>query len=387
MNKKYNLLILEDNRLDADLIQREIRKNHPGVTCHWVKDKKGYLGQLKQGEIDCVISDYFLPGYDGASALEDLLSLKDGIPFIIVSGTLGDERAVQIVRMGAFDFVLKDNIKRLPISIENALNEAKEKREKIKARRELEMTVKQLAKSNEELAQFAYVASHDMKTPISNLIRLIELLEELEGIKPFCTELFEKTKQSVQRMNKTIRTLNEVIAVKQNHNTITKDNIYFEEIFDEIKTSFDYQIETTGAEIHADFSDSPALIIGKIHLESIFQNLLSNALKYRLPSRPLQIEVKTHRKNDFVCLSFSDNGEGIDLEKYGEKVFGLFQRFNLSEEGMGVGLHMIKSIVENCGGYIDIKSQPLHGTSFHLYFPYTKDKLPEKAGISQTEHI
>ena len=124
MKNSYRLLILEDNRIDADLLRRMIKKSHSEAKCFWAKNKDDYLQYLNDESIDCVVSDYSLPAYDGINALTDLQALKLDIPFIIVSGTLGDERAVQIVRMGAFDFVLKDKLKRLPIAIENALNEA-----------------------------------------------------------------------------------------------------------------------------------------------------------------------------------------------------------------------------------------------------------------------
>ena len=369
MKNSYHLLILEDNRIDADLLQRMIKKSHPKATCFWAKNKDEYLQYLKDEPIDCVVSDYSLPAYDGVNALTDLQAMNLDIPFIIVSGTLGDERAVQIVRMGAFDFVLKDKLKRLPIAIENGLNEAQEKLEKLKARQELEMTVKQLAKSNEELAQFAYVASHDMKTPISNLMRLMELLQDLGGIKVHCQEIFDKTQLSVKRMDKTIRTLNKVLQLKQNHDRVEKSLLDFEQVFEDVQSNFAFQIMDTEAIIKTNFHKQPQIHIGRIHLESVFHNLLSNALKYRMPSRIPVINVSTDCIQDNLRLSFSDNGEGIDLDSYRNKLFGLFQRFNLEIEGTGVGLHMVKSIVENSGGYIEVESQLSEGTTFHLYFP------------------
>lgn len=369
MKESPVILILEDNRIDADLLKRELTRNDPTITCHWVGSKKAYLAFLEQeAPVDCVISDYSLPSYNAVEALHDLRRFYPLIPLIIVSGTLGDERAVEIVRMGAFDFVLKDSIKRLSIAIENALSESREKKAKLAAQLQLQETVKELEKSNQELAQFAFVASHDMKTPISNLVRLVELLEEMGGIQAHCEELFDKTKQSVKQMDRTIRKLNEVIALKQDYNTIEKSHLHIEVEFLEVFSHFELKIEEIQAVIETDFSACPHIYMGKIHLQSVFQNLLSNAIKYRRPDHLLHVQVKTEVKDDHILLSFSDNGEGIDLEKYRPKVFGLFQRFNLSKGGMGVGLHIVKSIVEQTGGYIEIRSEVGQGTCFELYF-------------------
>lgn len=376
MENSIIILILEDNYDDAFFIKKILQNENPRIKCLLAQNEKEFLQLLKEYPIDCIVSDYSLPGYNGEMALEAVMAYSTLIPLIIVSGVLGDERAADIVRKGAFNFVLKNNLKRLPNTVKNALDERKEKEEKIKAQQELQHTIKALTKSNDDLAQFTFVASHDLKTPISNLINLVDILEQSEGIKGHCLEVFEKTKQSVHRMDGTIKALNKVIAIKQTHKDVEKDALLLVSEFEEVKSSFETKMEEIGAEIHTDFSACSSLRVDRIHLQSILQNLLSNAIKYRIPSQKLVIEVRTSIVDQYICLSFQDNGEGIDLEAYGEKVFMLFQRFNLSVEGMGAGLHMIKSMVENSGGYVDIESQPKMGTTFYLYFPYSLH--PEK---------
>ena len=209
----------------------------------------------------------------------------------------------------------------------------------------------------------------------------MELLQELDGIKVHCQQIFDKTQLSVKRMDKTIRTLNKVLQLKQNHDRVEKSLLDFEQVFEDVQSNFAFQIMDTEAIIKTNFHKQPQIYMGRIHLESVFHNLLSNALKYRLPSRKPLIEVSTDCVEDKLRLSFSDNGEGIDLDSYRNKLFGLFQRFNLEIEGMGVGLHMVKSIVENSGGYVEVESQKSAGTTFHLYFPGSLTDISQQEDV------
>jgi signal transduction histidine kinase len=104
-------------------------------------------------------------------------------------------------------------------------------------------------------------------------------------------------------------------------------------------------------------------------LYSILYNLLSNAIKFRTPDAPLSIHLQSRGEHDFVCLSIKDNGVGIDLNRYGSKLFGLYQKFNTHVPGKGVGLHLIKVQAEAMGGWVEVDSQLNAGSEFKVYFP------------------
>jgi signal transduction histidine kinase len=117
----------------------------------------------------------------------------------------------------------------------------------------------------------------------------------------------------------------------------------------------------------------------KRYLTSILLNLLTNAIKYRSPQRSLIITIKTHIHKDYTILSFSDNGIGIDMQKFGHKVFGLYQRFHNNIDGKGLGLYIIKSQVDAMDGKVEVESAENEGTTFRIYF---YDSLHQLAGHS-----
>jgi signal transduction histidine kinase len=146
-----------------------------------------------------------------------------------------------------------------------------------------------------------------------------------------------------------------------------KERISFEAMFNQVTESIAEQIKKINAEIKIDFSECTYIDYPPLHLQSIMQNLLTNALKYRQPSKRLKIEITTKRSNGKVCLTIKDNGMGFDAHKYGKKVTGLFKRLHTHVEGKGIGLYIIKSIVNSHGGKIEIISEPNKGATFNIY--------------------
>jgi signal transduction histidine kinase len=130
-------------------------------------------------------------------------------------------------------------------------------------------------------------------------------------------------------------------------------------------------MQATQAEIQIDLAIS-SLSLPKIYLESILHNLLSNALKYHSPQRRPAIHVKSWQQEEQAYLSVSDNGLGMDLTKVGDKLFGLYKTFHEHKEAKGLGLYLTKLQVEALGGTIRVESQPDHGTTFTLSFPFSK---------------
>lgn len=233
------------------------------------------------------------------------------------------------------------------------------------AEQELVKRKEQLERYNKELEELAYVASHDLKAPLANFQGLMMLMESEEAIKAQGKEYFAKMKLAVTRMQNTLHNLNEVINMKQV--TGEKENILFEQIFNEVITSLETQISEAHAIIICDFSQVPSVLYPLIQLKSIIQNLLTNAIKYRHPERQLQIDISTTQANNQICLIVSDNGLGMDLSKSKEKPFGLFKRLHNHVEGKGMGLYIIKSIVDSHLGAIDVESKVNLGTTFKIY--------------------
>ncbi|RZS90636.1 sensor histidine kinase [Aquimarina brevivitae] len=224
---------------------------------------------------------------------------------------------------------------------------------------------KQLEAKNKELKDFSYVAAHDLKAPITNISVLSEMLQLTEVKDEQDLEIFERLKKNINRLHNTIYTLNDVLNFKSTLKN-KKETLNIKEVFDEVKKSIAEQIKAANASIEEDFEAIEQFTFSYIHLKSILQNLLTNALKYRDPERPLLITIKTTRENGQLCLSVKDNGLGFNSEKYEEKVFGLFKRLHTHVDGKGVGMYIVKSIVEANDGEIFVHSIPDKGTEFRI---------------------
>lgn len=225
---------------------------------------------------------------------------------------------------------------------------------------------KELKQKNRELEQFAYLAAHDLKAPVANFYSLLSLLKDEDAVKEKSIGLFDKTFASVMQMQKTIKCINEVIDVKNNLD-LKYEELKFHAVLEDVLIGIGNSIKKNGVKIDADFSLCETIHFPPVHLHSIFQNLLTNSIKYRKNDVAPFIKIWTRMENKTVCLVVKDNGKGIDMKTYGHKLFGLFQRFHLEEEGKGIGLHLTRAIVENNGGHIDVKSQPNMGAEFTIY--------------------
>ena len=229
-----------------------------------------------------------------------------------------------------------------------------------------ELNAKQIEIKNRELEELAYVAAHDLKAPVTNLNVLIEMIDthSIQGDKDI--ELFNKLKNNIEQVYKKVFSLNDVINFK----TTLKDKkelLEFKRVFKEVEQSIHDQLNSANITLDADFSECPEIEYPPLHLNRILHNLLTNSMKFKSPDRLLKIEVKTRKINGSVCLNVKDNGLGFDAEKQGGKVFGLFKRLHTHVEGVGVGLYIVKSIVETHGGKIEVISRPNEGALFTIH--------------------
>jgi signal transduction histidine kinase len=147
--------------------------------------------------------------------------------------------------------------------------------------------------------------------------------------------------------------------------------IRFKEVLDKVVQSLEGELIANQASVTFDFNEAPSIRYAKPYLESIFQNLLTNAIKYRSPERKPEIHFKSSTIDDRLELSVSDNGQGIDLDRFGDKVFGLHKTFHDHQEARGVGLFLIKTQIESMGGTISIESKVDKGTIFTIRFKAT----------------
>ncbi|MFD2513227.1 PAS domain-containing protein [Pontibacter locisalis] len=244
------------------------------------------------------------------------------------------------------------------------------------AEQEMEVSNSELKRMNSDLDNFIYTASHDLKAPIHNIEGLLHAL--LQNLSPDTLALDENRQitsmmqESVDRFKKTIANLTDVVKL-QKENSGEAALINLSEVIEGVRLDLEQVIQSSGAEIEIDIAGCPSVHFSEKNLRSVMYNLLSNAIKYRSPGRAARVQISCKASTDFHVLSVKDNGLGMEA-RHVDQLFGMFKRFHADIEGSGIGLFMAKKMIENAGGRIEVESTLGIGTTFQVFFPYSKNK-------------
>ncbi|RXJ45733.1 PAS domain S-box protein [Gelidibacter gilvus] len=227
--------------------------------------------------------------------------------------------------------------------------------------------ISDIVQRNNDLEQFSYIVSHNLRAPTANIIGFAEILQE-ETITPKeQKELLQGLSASVAGLDTIIKDINTILQSKREVHE-KKEIIIFSKLVNDIMLSIGTLVVKHRVRIITDFSDIDEIYSLKVYIFSIFYNLISNSIKYGRPEEPPCIEINSKKENERIILTFKDNGLGIDMDKKGDKIFGLYNRFHSHVEGKGMGLFMVKTQVEALGGKIAIESEPNKGTKFTIAF-------------------
>jgi PAS domain S-box-containing protein len=226
--------------------------------------------------------------------------------------------------------------------------------------------LKQLIVQNNDLLQFSYMASHNLRGPVASMLGLISLMEPTVTLEEQ-KELFEHVKQSVTHLDSVISDINRILQFK-NTVLLRKEYVDLEVLVDQLLRDFDVVLQDPSIVV------TTRIEVIKVHslrsyLYSILHNLISNAIRFRDLNRPLHITIHVYSISEELFITVTDNGKGIDLSRFGEKIFRLYQRFDLEAPGKGLGLFMAKTQAEAMGGKLDVHSKLDEGSSFTLTIP------------------
>jgi signal transduction histidine kinase len=331
---QLKILLVEDNPADADRIVRELRRDGFVITAEIVHSPDQFRQQLRDTPPDLVLSDYNLKDWGGLNALEILKEMALEIPSILVSGSLGEIAAVECIKLGVTDYILKNALGLLPVSILRALREQALRTQKKNAEAEL-------ARSNRDLEQFASIASHDLQESLRMVATYTELLSERLG--PLDDQTSEYIRYIVDGAERMQTLIHDLLGFSRIGNNGT-----------ELKATDCYPLLET------------ALLANGPQLQQVFQNLIGNAIKFHGSESPA-IKISAEQKNTEWIFATSDNGIGIAAEE-AKTVFVMFQRLHNREEyaGNGIGLAICKKVIERQGGRIWLESQPQEGTTLEF---------------------
>ena len=235
----------------------------------------------------------------------------------------------------------------------------------------LQDTNEHLLRVNADLDTFVYTASHDLKAPVANIEGLLLLLEEqIEAADPLpgmpTEPLFDMLKGSISRFKNVIKDLTDIAKVQRDLDGAAEP-VELQEVLNDVKLNIREHLKTSQAQLLVDFEQAPRISFSRKNLYSILYNLVSNAINYRSPDRQPQINITTSHEGAYVVLRVEDNGLGMSEDNL-SKMFTLFKRFHSHVDGTGMGLYIVKRMMDNSGGMIEVESEEGKGTAFKLYF-------------------
>jgi signal transduction histidine kinase len=276
---KLRALLVEDNALDAALVVRALNKDGFNVTADVVQDEQAFTRAISRNPPEVVLADYNLPTWKGMEVLTVLRGQELDIPMILVSGALGDVTAVECIRQGATDYVLKDGLGRLPEVVRRALRERHERGLRQQAQKDLANKVEELARSNADLEQFAYVASHDLQEPLRMVTAYTQLLgERYKGkLDENADKFIGYASEGALRMQVLIQDL--LAFSRVGRNGAASASVDCNAVMEEVRQTLSTAIQESGTLIT--HGKLPAIWVDRTQITQVFQNLIGNAIKFR----------------------------------------------------------------------------------------------------------
>ncbi|WP_439882730.1 PAS domain-containing sensor histidine kinase [Pontibacter sp. MBLB2868] len=225
-----------------------------------------------------------------------------------------------------------------------------------------------LTRINQDLKQLNYTASHDLRSPVNNLLSIFKLIDSSHITDPTTAKLINYLKLSGDKLKQTLNNYVDVLTEKQEEHTGIEE-VSLSESLHNVLFSIGGLIDAAQAIVHSDFSQTELIRFNRANLESVFLNLITNSIKYARPGFPPHISIEATEVLTAQVITYTDNGQGIDLEKVNGKLFGFRQRFHDNSDSKGIGLYLVHSHITGAGGTIKVDSKVDEGTRFTITLP------------------
>lgn len=369
------VLLLEDSPLDAELTVSTLKSG--GINCQVtrVETRDEYIQAIHAGNIDVILADYALPDFDGVSALRIAAAQVPDVPFIFVSGSIGEELAIECLKQGATDYVLKERLVRLVPCVTRALREAKERKERDRA--------EQALMHNEKIAMLGRLAAtvaHEINNPLSSVTNVLYLLSTQPELTNDSKVLIEMAQSELKRVaDITHQTLS---FYRDSPNPVVTD---LTELLEGVLWLFDKPIREKGIVVERRISFRKKFPAFPGELRQAISNIIANAIHAIRPGGRLILRVHESTRRSTgergVCIVIADNGSGIPLENR-RLIFEPFFTTK-GENGTGLGLWVTKGVVEKHEGVLRMRSSTSEsgsGTTFSIFLPFHRSEQAVRTG-------
>ena len=383
MEKHLRILFVEDSPEDAEIEERDLRKGGLEFTSKRVQSREALQAALREFKPDLVISDYSLPGLDGMGVLQIVREIDTLVPFIFVSGTIGEERAIDSLKSGATDYVVKDRLAGLVSKVRRALREADDRQRQKRLEQELRQ-----AQKMEAVGRLAGGVAHDF----NNLLTVISGYTELALARTAANDPGRSDLEQVLRASEGAAALTRQLLAFSRRQVMTP-----------IILNLNQRVNEMGKMLRRIIGEDVELVtrldpgLGNIkadpsQIEQVIMNLAVNARdampgggKVTIESANVMVDeayVEEHRDaapGAHVALTVTDTGQGMSAETRSH----LFEPFFTTKEqgkGTGLGLSTVYGIVRQCGGSIEVLSEAGQGAMFRIYFPRVEGRVESPGG-------
>jgi signal transduction histidine kinase len=362
------LLIVDDHKTNRFVLKRILRDLHLNII--EADSGEAVLELLKEQKPFLILMDVNLPGINGLDTASQLRSNSENatIPIIFITAQYKEDLSIQTgYETGAVDYLVKPVDSKALISKVKVFSELQQKNEALKIQtQQIIDQQKALEESYRQLKDFSHIVAHDLKNPLSTMVASMELLlmDGVDGEEG--KEILTMHQQTGYRL---LKMIDELLETAQNINEMAMSPVVLSEVLNHVLSDLSLQIKHRNAVI--DCEDLPTIVGSETHLYQVFQNIVSNALKYSKPDVASKIKITSSLVDGpapKVKIEISDNGIGFDSSQK-EKLFEPFQRLTEEGEGRGIGLATVRKIIEAHGGNIYADATLGEGSCFTLELP------------------
>lgn len=358
------ILCIEDSLSDFFLIERAIRQSFIGSSVTRIESDDELTEYLKKFTWDFIISDYNLPGFGAKEALQTIHKTNLKPPFIVLSGAIGEEAAIEIMKSGADDVVLKSNIKRLPLAM---LRIQRERAAEAEIKKKEDEKARAVTAREEMLA----IVSHDLRNPLAAIQLNAELIQSMLDRNEPAVEIQAKSKailRSAIRMKSLIADILDQVRLEAGtfelnlqYRNVKEFLNEFVEIFTPIAFEKDIQLQLSVMNVEAE------CLLDFERVYQILSNLVGNALKFT--NNGGHVTLFCSLEAGRIHFSVHDTGKGIAKENLNHIFDRFWQHKNTVQHGVGLGLYVVKSLVEKHQGVMSVESELGKGSRFQFSLP------------------